>query len=94
MLPNEYLALCIRSSLATTKGNLTIPQGTAIIDADYYNNPNNEGNIGIMFYNRSDKDYYFKKGDRCCQGIFMEYKLADNDYTLGDRLGGYGSSGK
>lgn len=94
MQDDEYLSVCIRSSLATLKGDLVVAQGNAVIDTDYYSNPANDGNIGIMFYNRSNEVYHFKKGDRCCQGIFTKYLIADNDNALGERIGGYGSSGK
>ena len=37
------------------------------------NNPENEGNIGIMLWNRDDKPFLLKKGKRFCQGIFKKY---------------------
>lgn len=95
MPENEYLGITIRSSLATTKAKLMVSQGEAIIDADYYNNPDNEGNIGIMLWNRSDKPFVIKKGERFCQGIFKKYHVADYDEPLKTtRSGGYGSTGK
>ena len=93
MQKDEVLFLTTRSSLATTKAKLMVSQGTAVIDADYYSNPSNDGNIGVMFYNRSDKDYIILEGTRCCQGIFMKYLTIDDDVFLGDRIGGYGSTG-
>lgn len=93
MLPDEYLGISVRSSLAIKRG-LTIPQGEAVIDASYADNPANDGNIGIMFYNRSDEDYIIKRHERCCQGIFKKYLVTDDDETSGDRVGGFGSSGK
>lgn len=95
MPENEYLGITIRSSLATTKAKLMVSQGEAVIDSDYYNNPDNEGNIGVMFWNRDDKPYTIKKGERCCQGIFKKYHVADHDEPLkAARSGGYGSTGK
>ncbi len=94
MPQNEYLGIVIRSSLATKKGKLMVSQGEAIIDSDYYNNPDNEGNIGIMFWNRDNKAITIKKGERCCQGIFKKYYKVDNDKPLNMvRKGGYGSTG-
>lgn len=93
MQKDEVLFLTVRSSLATTKGQLMVSQGTAVIDSDYYNNPLNDGNIGVMFYNRSNKDFLIQEGTRCCQGVFMKYLTADDDVSLGDRKGGYGSTG-
>ena len=42
---DEVLLLFIRSSVGINK-HLTLANGTGVIDADYYNNPNNNGNIG------------------------------------------------
>ena len=95
MQPDEYLEVTIRSSLATKKGKLMVSQGNAIIDADYYNNPENEGNIGIMIWNRDNKPFLLKKGERFVQGIFKKYHKADNDKTINqNRSGGYGSTGE
>lgn len=94
MQEDEYLGITIRSSLATTKGKLMVSQGEAIIDADYYDNPDNEGNIGIMLWNRDDKEVTIKKGERFCQGIFKKYKKTDDDSPIKlHRSGGYGSTG-
>lgn len=95
MPSDEYLAIVIRSSMATKyqNGHLMVAQGTAIIDADYYGNPDNDGNIGVMFYNRSEHDIVIPKGDRCCQGIFQKYYTCSDDVTERLRVGGYGSTG-
>jgi dUTP pyrophosphatase len=66
-----------------------------IIDADFYNNPNNEGHIWIKLRNESDKTLSIKEGEAICQFIFERYDLADNDNFTGiERIGGFGSSGK
>lgn len=93
MPDDEYLALHIRSSMAIKKG-LQVAQGTAIIDADYADNPDNEGNIGAMFYNHGECDVVIKKGERIMQGIFCKYGVTDDDDTDGVRVSGYGSTGK
>lgn len=94
MNKGEYLALHIRSSLATKKGKLQVAQGTAIIDYDYVDNPANEGNIGIMLENKSHKWHRIKKGDKIIQGVFNIYLTADDDNATGRRQGGYGSTGR
>ena len=43
---NEFLALYIRSSVGIKQG-ITLSNQTGIIDADYYNNPDNEGHIMV-----------------------------------------------
>lgn len=93
MPANEYLAIMIRSSLAIKYG-LQVAQGTSVIDADYYSNQDNDGNIGICIVNNSGGDYIIRKGERFCQGIFHKYEVTDNDNAEGERTGGYGSTGK
>ena len=71
-----------------------IPNGIGVIDADYYNNPSNEGEIFIQMVNASPRDVVIAKGERIGQGIFMPYLLADGD--LGNqvqRTAGFGSTG-
>ena len=92
MPDDEYLMLCNRSSNPKKKG-LVLSNGVGIVDADYYENPNNDGLLMFAFYNISDKDILVKKGDRIGQGIFMKYLLADNDEATGKRTGGFGSTG-
>lgn len=91
---NEYLMLVNRSS-NSLKNNLALPNGVGIIDSDYYNNPNNEGEIFVQLINYGLEDYEIKKGDRIAQGIFTPYYTIDNEEELSSkRLGGFGSTGK
>lgn len=92
MQEDEYLQIKIRSSLAVKHSIMLETSGT--IDADYYSNPTTDGNISVVFRNNSYKDFVIKKGERCCQGVFMKYWIADNDESLGMRKGGFGSTGK
>lgn len=91
MPPHLYLQLVIRSSLGVKKNLQLITSG--VIDADYFGNPDNDGNIGVKFVNLGEDDCVIKKGERCCQGIFLEYFVTDDDSTTQDRVGGYGSTG-
>lgn len=93
MEDNEYLALVNRSSNPKKK-KLVIPNGIGIVDADYTDNPDNEGELGFLFYNLSDEPVVLEKGDKIGQGIFQKYLITDNDNAEGDRCGGFGSSGK
>ena len=92
MQKNEYLQLKIRSSLAVK--HCIMLETSGVIDSDYYGNPTTDGNISIVLRNNSDVTYKIKKGERICQGIFMNYLTADDDTSLGVRKGGFGSSGK
>lgn len=92
MQEDEVLQLYVRSSLGVKKG-LVLANGTGIIDSDYFENEDNDGNIGIKFYNCSNKEAVIHKGDRIVQGIFSNYLITDNDNVSTVRVGGVGSSG-
>lgn len=93
MPDDEVLMLYIRSSIGI-KQHVTLANGTGIIDADYFSNPDNDGNIGICLQNNSDEIVSFKKGERIMQGIFVKYAVCDSDDTNEVRKGGFGSTGK
>jgi dUTP pyrophosphatase len=40
-----------------------LANGVGIIDADYYNNPDNEGEIFLQFYNLSPFNVQIPKGE-------------------------------
>ena len=93
-MPNDwYLQLSVRSSLPL-KHWLILGNGVGIIDADYYNNPDNEGEILARIRNCSDETMLIHKGDRFMQGIFAKHFLVDNDDADGERTGGVGSTAK
>lgn len=94
MQPDEVLFIYIRSSLAA-RHSLTLTNSVGIIDADYYDNPQNEGHIYIALRNDGTKPVSFERGERLAQGIFSKYLTADGDLA-GEgarREGGFGSTG-
>lgn len=93
MRPDEYLGIHIRSGLAV-KHALSLVNGQGVIDADYYDNPGNEGHILIAVINHGAAPVAVKKGERVAQGIFYKYLRADGDDGAGEREGGLGSTGK
>lgn len=93
MSSDEYLDLRVRSSLGI-KRQLMLATGASVIDADYYNNPDNEGEIMVVLYNYGDTTQTIKAGEHIVQGIFTRYFLADNDCTTAVRTGGTGSTNK
>lgn len=93
MLPDEYLDLRVRSSLGI-KRQLMLATGASVIDADYYNNPDNEGEIMVVLYNYGDTTQTIEAGEHIVQGIFSNYWLVDNDCTTAVRTGGTGSTNK
>lgn len=93
MNENEFLGIFISSSFGF-KYNIRMCNQVGIIDADYYNNKDNEGHIFVCLQNHGDKDFVIKKGDRFVQGIFMPFLITDDDNTTSRRIGGIGSTNK
>ena len=91
MPEDMYLELSVRSS-CPLKHWLILANGVGIIDADYYNNPDNEGHIFFQIINLSPFDIMLKKGDAIGQGIFKKYYLTDDDMATALRQGGFGST--
>lgn len=87
-----YLALYVRSSLGIKK-NLILPNCVGIIDADYYNNPDNEGEIIGALTNLGTEPVNVNQGDAFMQGIITRYETVDDDSAVGFRTGGIGSTG-
>lgn len=91
MLEDEYLGVHIRSSIAVKKGIMLV-NNVGIIDADYYNNEDNEGHIMLALLNTGKEAVVFKKNERVAQGIFYKYLAADDDKANAVRTGGFGST--
>lgn len=91
MPQDEFLALYMRSSMGI-KNSLRLVNCTAVIDADYYNNPYNEGEIIAVVKNEGKQAYLLHKGERFMQGVFHKFYVADNDNAGGVRTGGIGST--
>lgn len=91
MPDNMYLELSVRSS-CPLKHWLILANGVGIIDADYYNNLDNEGHIYFQIINLSPFDILLKKGDTIGQGILKRYYTTDDDTASGERTGGFGST--
>lgn len=88
---DEYLEIAVRSS-CPLKHWLILGNGIGIIDSDYYNNPDNEGEIFFQIINLSPVDIEIKKGDRIGQGIIHKYITVEDDAAVGKRIGGTGST--
>lgn len=93
MPEDEVLYIYNRSSNPMKKG-IILANSVGVIDSDYFENPDNDGHIMFAFYNFFPFDVTVKKGDKIGQGIFQKYLKADNDNADGERLGGYGSTGR
>lgn len=91
MPEDMYLELSVRSS-CPLKHWLILANGVGIIDADYYNNPDNEGHIFFQIINLAPFDIVLEKGAAIGQGIFKKYYLTDDDAATAERQGGFGST--
>ena len=92
MLDDEYLQLSIRSGIALKTG-LVLANGVGVVDGDYYNNTDNEGHIMFAVHNFGFKDKLIRKGERIGQGVFLKFLKTDDDASVGNRSGGFGSTG-
>ena len=70
-----------------------LANGTGVIDADYYGNADNDGNIGLTLYNYGTETVTLVAGERIMQGVVVDYKITENDGAFGSRVGGFGSTG-
>jgi dUTP pyrophosphatase len=89
--PNTYLQLSVRSS-CPLKYWLVLANGVGVIDADYYNNPDNEGHIYFQIINFSPYNIRLQKGDKIGQGIILPYLTAEEEAPTEERKGGFGST--
>ena len=89
----NYLELSVRSSTPLKYG-LFMANGVGIIDGDYYNNSDNEGEIFIQLINTTPVPILIKKGNKIAQAIIKSYCTTENDETIEERTGGFGSTTK
>lgn len=89
---NYYLELSVRSS-CPLKHWLVLANGVGIVDADYCDNPDNEGEIFFQVINLSPVDIILHKGDTIGQGIIKNYCMfAEEVAPTETREGGFGST--
>lgn len=92
MQNDEWLSIRVRSGHGL-KYNIRIKNQVGVVDADYYNNPKNEGHIFIALQNEGDKQFHIEKGEAFAQGIFHKYLVTDDDSPVkANRVGGFGST--
>ena len=90
----DVLMLYPRSSMGFKYG-LQLVNTVGIIDADYYNNPSNEGHIMIGIKNTGIRTVVIDRGERFAQGVIVGYKITDDDNPMSEvRKGGIGSTNK
>lgn len=87
-----YGRVAPRSGLAVKHG---ISTGAGVIDADY------RGEVKVVLFNHSQKDFQIQKGDRIAQLVLERIVMADIKQITAEELdttargeGGFGSTGK
>lgn len=95
MEEDECLILCNRSSNPKKLG-LILANGIGLIDKDYYNNVDNDGEIMFAFYNFMPFDRTIKVGDTLGQGVFQKFLYPEIGLRIADeeRKSGFGSTDK
>lgn len=93
MEEDEILILANRSSNPKKKG-LVAMNGIGVVDADYVDNAENEGEICFAFSSLNEEGTEIKAGEKLGQGIFVKYGKTEDDKAEGERTGGFGSTGK
>ena len=89
---DEVLLIFIRISIGVKK-NLVLKNITGVIDSDYYNNKDNDGNIIINLINNGNEEVSLLQHERFVQGIFVKYlKVDDEEFPKKKRLCGFGST--
>ena len=85
---HEFLMIVPRSSIGIKK-SLMLANTVGIIDSDYYDNMNNDGNIAIALHNYGNVATEIHLGERIAQGIVMNH---NNFNTYTDSIMGYDTS--
>ena len=70
--------------------------GIGLIDKDYYNNVDNDGEIMFAFYNFLPFDRTIHVGDTLGQGVFQKFLYPEVGLRIADeeRKSGFGSTDK
>lgn len=95
MEDDEVLEIYNRSSNPKKVG-LVLANSVGVIDKDFYNNKDNDGEIMFAFYNFKLWDVTIKKGDRIGQGVFKKVLRPTVGLRVKEvtREGGFGSTNK
>lgn len=92
--PDDTALLLLNRSSNPKKKGLILANGVGLVDADYYGNPDNDGEIAFAFMNITDSPIEIKVGDKLGQGMFVNYKDITNysNEEVSERKGGFGST--
>lgn len=93
MEEDEVLEIYNRSSNPKKLG-LILANSVGVIDSDYYNNTDNDGEIMFAYYNLKPWSVTIKVGDRIGQGVFKKFLRPVENCRVKDsvRTSGFGST--
>ena len=91
--PEDMALLLLNRSSNPKKKGLELANGVGLVDADYYNNPDNEGEIAFAFKNTKSEPVTLQLGEKLGQGMFVSYFTTIDDNVEKERQGGFGSTG-
>lgn len=90
--PDKVLVMAPRSSMG--KKGIMLANTIGVIDADYYNNPDNEGDIIIALAKYTFGSVLFNEGEKVAQIMILPYYTVEDDNVTAERTGGWGSTTK
>lgn len=94
MYPDEML-ICIPRSSVGMKKHCILTNTIGLIDSDYFENEENDGNICLSLKNIGDETVTFEENERICQCVFLKYlTVEDEDIIDAVRKGGIGHTNK
>lgn len=91
--PEDIALLLLNRSSNPKKKGLELANGVGLVDADYYNNLDNEGEIAFAFKNIKSEPVTLQPGEKLGQGMFVSYFTTIDDNVEKERQGGFGSTG-
>lgn len=93
-MEDDDVLLMFNRSGNPIKRLLLLGNGVGVVDADYYENPDNDGHIHFQFWNFGITPVHIKKGERIGQGVFVKFLKVDDELKpTRKRVGGHGSTG-
>lgn len=94
IFPNDYALLLLNRSSNPKKKGLILANGVGLVDADYYGNADNDGEIAFAFMNRLNEEVVIEAGEKLGQGMFVKFGVVSNEGEVeNERTGGFGSTG-
>lgn len=89
----DTVMLIFPRSSTGIKHGIILTNTIGVIDADFYGNQENDGNITLALTKIDGTFTKFKAGDKIAQAVFVKYQT-DGETVSTERTGGIGSTSK